>query len=306
MLYILIFMTIVAAYLGTRLFIIKKELKNVNQQLDRYNRFDTEKKIDVNLLDKDIEQLGAGVNRLMGHFLKARRDKLRSDNELKQAVANISHDLRTPLTSIKGYIQMAEQADLTEGERREYLTIASARAKRLERLVNDFFELSKIESNDYQLAPETFDLAAHAGEILLGFHTTFKEMDIEPEIELPEREILLEADRSAVTRVLENLIMNAIKYSDGEVTVGAYDAGDAVRVYIVNSAAALAAADLERFFDRFYIADKSRMDRSTGLGLSIAKSLMEKMGGRISAGYADGYLRIECGWPKDGAAKLPV
>ncbi|WP_020008130.1 sensor histidine kinase [Salinicoccus albus] len=300
MLYILIFMTIVSAYLGARLFIFKKEIKNVNRQLGQYNHFETEKKIDVNLLDRDIEALGSETNRLIDHFVKAQRDKIRSDKELKDAVANISHDLRTPLTSIKGYIQMAEAADLPEDERAEYLAIVSERAKRLEHLVNDFFELSKIDTGDYQLSPETFDLAGQVGEVLLGFYKSFKTEGLEPVVELPDRELTVTADRSAVTRVLENLIMNAVKYSDGDVKIGTEETVDAVKLYVKNSTELKDAVDPERFFDRFYIADQSRADKSTGLGLSIAKSLMEKMGGEIHAHYSPGYLTIECVWYQRG------
>src|SRR5699024_9495640 len=175
MLYIAISTGVVAVYLFIRHLTYKRELSKINSQLARYNDLDTEKKVDVSLSDAGIEQLGAEINRLIDLYVKAERDRVRSENELKQAVANISHDLRTPLTSIKGYIQMAASVDAGETKQREYLDIAAGRTKRLEQLVDDFFELSRIESADYELSPETFDLKRHFREVLLGFYTSFEE-----------------------------------------------------------------------------------------------------------------------------------
>lgn len=300
MLYILIIVTIVVLYLFIRLFTYKRELKKVNDQLRQYNDFSTEKKIDVSLADRDMEILGIQINRLIDHYVSADRNRLRSENELQQAVANISHDLRTPLTSIKGYIQMAEPKDISEAQRSEYLKIAAGRTKRLEQLVNDFFELSKIESGDYKLSSETFNLKNHFGEVMLGFYTSFSDMGIEPEIIMPEADVFIHTDPSAVSRVLENLLSNALRYSDGAINAGLVETEENVQIYVENSSQDLdGRTDLNLFFDRFYVADKSRTDKSTGLGLSIAKSLMEKMGGTIGAEYGSDMLTIRCEWPKD-------
>lgn len=300
MLYILIIVTIVVLYLFIRLFTYKRELKKVNDQLRQYNDFSTEKKIDVSLSDRDMEILGIQINRLIDHYVSADRNRLRSENELQQAVANISHDLRTPLTSIKGYIQMAEPKDISEAQRSEYLKIAAGRTKRLEQLVNDFFELSKIESGDYKLSSETFNLKNHFGEVMLGFYTSFSDMGIEPEIIMPEADVFIHTDPSAVSRVLENLLSNALRYSDGAINAGLVETEENVQIYVENSSQDLdGRTDLNLFFDRFYVADKSRTDKSTGLGLSIAKSLMEKMGGTIGAEYGSDMLTIRCEWPKD-------
>lgn len=300
MLYILIIVTIVVLYLFIRLFTYKRELKKVNDQLRQYNDFSTEKKIDVSLADRDMEILGIQINRLIDHYVSADRNRLRSENELQQAVANISHDLRTPLTSIKGYIQMAEPKDISEAQRSEYLKIAAGRTKRLEQLVNDFFELSKIESGDYKLSSETFNLKNHFEEVMLGLYTSFSDMGIEPEIIMPEADVFIHTDPSAVSRVLENLLSNALRYSDGAINAGLVETEENVQIYVENSSQDLdGRTDLNLFFDRFYVADKSRTDKSTGLGLSIAKSLMEKMGGTIGAEYGSDMLTIRCEWPKD-------
>ena len=299
MLYISIIVGVVAVYLFIRLLTYKRELSKISGQLGRYNDFDTGKKVDVSLADQGIEQLGAEVNRLIDLYVNADRERIRSERELKQAVANISHDLRTPLTSIKGYIQMAASDDLSEAERREDLDIADARTKRLEQLVDDFFELSRIESADYELRPETFDLKRHFGEVMLGFYNSFEERNLEPEVTMPQQEVFMHADPSALTRILENLLSNAIRYSDGEVRAGITESEDSIIIFVANSASHIdGSTDLDMLFDRFYVADRSRTDKSTGLGLSIVRSLTEKTGGTIRAEYERDMFTVICEWPK--------
>lgn len=299
MLYIAISTGVVAVYLFIRHLTYKRELSKINSQLARYNDLDTEKKVDVSLSDAGIEQLGAEINRLIDLYVKAERDRVRSENELKQAVANISHDLRTPLTSIKGYIQMAASVDAGETKQREYLDIAAGRTKRLEQLVDDFFELSRIESADYELSPETFDLKRHFREVLLGFYNSFEERNLEPEITMPEDGVFIHTDPSALTRILENLLSNAIRYSDGEIRTGITESDDSIAVFVANSSVHIdGSTDLNLLFDRFYVADRSRTKKSTGLGLSIAQSLVEKTGGIIRADYERDMLTVRCEWPK--------
>ncbi|KKK33832.1 histidine kinase [Salinicoccus sediminis] len=299
MLYISIIMGVVAVYLFIRLFTYRRELSKISGQLGRYNDFHTKKKIDVSLADQGIEQLGAEINRLIDLYVNAERERIRSERELKQAVANISHDLRTPLTSIKGYIQMAASDDLSEAERREYMDIADARTKRLEQLVDDFFELSRIESADYRLSPETINLKRHFGEVMLGFYNSFEERGIEPEITMPQQGVFMHTDPSALTRILENLLSNAIRYSDGEIRAGITESDDSIVIFAANSAAHIdGSTDLNMLFDRFYAADRSRTDKSTGLGLSIARSLVEKTEGTIRAEYERDMFTVRCEWPK--------
>lgn len=297
MLIIMLILLIVIVFLSIRLFTMSKEIKNINRQLKAYNNFSTEKKIDISLIDRNIESLGSEVNVLIDHYINTHREKIRSDNELKQAVANISHDLRTPLTSIKGYLQMIESANITETQKREYLNIAVERSKHLENLINDFFELSKIESPDYILNDERINITQHVNEIVLSFYNSFVKKNIEPVINIQDEELLIFSDRAAVTRVIENLLTNAIRYSKGDILINVKKHNEYVQVSVENSTEpTVEENDLELFFDRFYIADKSRTSKSTGLGLSIVKSLMNKMNGEIHASYDGHKLTFTCVW----------
>ena len=296
MLYLLIMVSIVAVYFLTRLFSLKKEVNKISKQLQGYNNRKTNKKIDMKLLDNDIENLGSEINQLIDLHVKENMEKIRFENELKQAVSNMSHDLRTPLTSILGYIQMAESDDVTDDEKKEYLSVAKKRAKRLETLLNGFFELSVIESMDYRLQYERLNINNLTLDTLMGFYDRFNEKQIEPYISLPDHDIFITSDESAVTRVIENLISNAITYSGGSVSINLEERDSTAAITFSNDAPGLTEEDVERFFDRFYMADQTRSGKSTGLGLSIVKNLMAKMNGDITAELKNNQLSIVCEW----------
>ena len=298
MIFMLIVLLITAAVLGIRLFVLKKEIKNISTQLKSYNNFSTGKKIDISLVDKELEKLGTEINKIIGHYVSANREKIRSENELKEGIASISHDLRTPLTSIKGYLQMVKGKDLTKAQQEEYLNIALERSVHLEQLVNDFFELSKIESHDYILNNERINITGLANEMILSFYNSFKEKNIKPAVNISSTPVFIVNDRAAVIRVLENLLSNALKYSEGDIEIGVLKNEGKITLWVENSTEIIDEADNpELFFDRFYIADKSRTERSTGLGLAVTKSLMDKMDGQIHADYDGTSLKFTCVWP---------
>lgn len=296
MIYAVIVSSILAIVFLARLLFIKKELKNITSQLEDYNIRKTDKKIDISLLDKDTENLASEINNLIDLYLQSNIEKKSAERELKQAVANMSHDLRTPLTSILGYIQLMETDGVTEEEKKQYLTIAKDRAKRLQILLNDFFELSVIESVDYSLKLESLKINNIAEEIVMNLYDRFNERQIVPNIKIPKGKVNIIADGSAVKRVIENLVTNAIKYSDKNVAVTLEKDNAVINLIISNDAYNLTERDVELFFDRFYTADQTRSGKGTGLGLAIAKSLMDKMNGKFSAELKDGWLYMKCSW----------
>ncbi|QKY68404.1 sensor histidine kinase KdpD [Lentibacillus sp. CBA3610] len=295
MLYLAIVMTIAAVFLLTRLLSFKKEVRKISKQLQTYNNRKTNKKINGALLDKDIENLSLEINKLIDLHVKESREKIRFEKDQKQTIANMSHDLRTPLTSILGYIQMAESDSVTE-EQNAYLSIASKKAKRLESLLNDFFELSVIESTDHHLTFERINIRNLTIDGLMHFYGHFNERNIEPIITMPENDVYIIADESAITRIIENLCSNAVSHSNGNIMISLEEADSTVRLVVKNDAHTLTENDAVHLFDRFYMADRSRSGKSTGLGLSIVKSFMDKMNGTVTANLKDGQLAIVCEW----------
>lgn len=289
-----------AMYFLTRLYLLKREIKRAARQLHLLNKDVTAKKIDVAFMDQDLEELACEINQQIDLTRQAYAEKKRTENELKQAISNISHDIRTPMTSILGYIQLLEGEEITEEKKREYTQIVRKGALRLKALLGDFFELSVIESSDYALSIEKITLNDLVLETLVGFYEEFNKRQIEPSIQLPSEEIRVMADSSAVKRVIENLLTNAIRYTSGDVTIRLEKTVAAARLIIRNPAQQLRQQDLIFIFDRFYKADQPRTGTGTGLGLSIAKSLMLKMNGSLTAEKKGNDLLMICEWKLPG------
>ncbi|GMK41261.1 two-component sensor histidine kinase [Paenibacillus sp. CCS19] len=280
------------------LYRLKREIRRATRQLQQWNEGATAKKLDVIVQDRDMEALAEQINRQIDRTRQANAEKTRTENELKQAISHISHDIRTPMTSILGYVQLIESEEMPEAQKREYTAVVRKSALRLKALLEDFFELSVIESPDYALSMEKVVLNELVLESLVGYYEAFNQRHIEPILGLPEDEISMIADPSAVKRVIENLLTNALRYSDGDVSIELVRTADeaSARLTIHNSAPRLQQSDLAYLFDRFYKADQQRTEKGTGLGLSIAKSLMQKMNGSLTAELKGGALFMHCEW----------
>ncbi|CAM3919154.1 HAMP domain-containing sensor histidine kinase [Cohnella lubricantis] len=287
----------VAAASLLRLAFVKRQIRSLTEQLRRYNRHEWAKKMTVGLGDRDVERLAEEINLHTALIEHANAQRRRTEDELRQAVANMSHDLRTPLTSISGYIQLLESDDLTEEQRREAIGIVKNRTARLRALLNDFFVLSVIESTDYELRLESVHLNKLLPELMLGFYDRLSDSKLRPDFRLPEEPLVIVADEPAVRRVVENLLVNAIRHASGVLTVEAARTDRSAVLILSNDAPQLREFDLELLFNRFYMADRSRSSKGAGLGLSIARSLMQKMGGSLTADMDGSRLRMRCEWP---------
>lgn len=287
---------LVAALLLIRLMMLRRELGRMTEQLRSYNEGDTGKKIDVALFDQKLEELAGQINRQSRLIVEAEAQKKRIQQEFRQAAVNMSHDIRTPLTSILGYIQLLEADTITAEDKREYVGIVKNRTKRLQALLNDFFELAVIESPDDYLRTEKIEMTDLISDILVDFYDSFNERGITPTIRLAEERVRIYADESAVRRVVENLLVNTAKYANGQVEICFERHGESVSLTIINEAKELVGSDVSLLFDRFYTADRARSAQTSGLGLSIAKSLMNKMGGTLTAELQGEQLRMICRW----------
>lgn len=281
-----------------KLGLIKQELRHMREQLQDYSRLNKRKKIDINLIDKDIENLAQSINEHITRSTQLQIKQCRSEDELKRMIANISHDLRTPLTSIIGYLQVLRSNEISEKRKTDYLETTYRRAKDLQRLIADFFTLSLVESPDYQINLEYVNLGNILCEVLASYYDSFIEKKVVPLIELPDEPIRIIGDTIALKRVLENLMTNITKYTTGEVLIRLTTDEYEVILTLINKAENLTTKDVDNMFERFYIADTSRglNGGSTGLGLAIVKELMIKMQGNITSYIKEEQLYIECRW----------
>ncbi len=296
MIYVAILAVLLMFICLLRLVWIKKEMRSLSVQIERFHRGLSEKKVDIALLDKDLEGLAGNINQLIDLAVQSNRERIRSERELRQAIANMSHDLRTPLTAIIGYIKLLDGGDVSAEKRKEYVSIIQATSKRLYALLHDFFELSLVQSTDYQLKLESVQVNALLWEVLTGFYDQFNERQLEPDLQITDEPIVAHVDPSAVKRVLENLIGNVIQHATGKAAISLKKDDKNIVLSVKNEASNLNEKDIDSLFERFYTADRSRSGRRTGLGLSIAASLMLKMNGRLTAELRDGSLEMRCEW----------
>lgn len=296
MLIITLILATMVALLLTRLLLLRRELGRMTEQLRCYNIQTTGQKINLTLFDRRLEALAVQINRQSDLIVDAEALRRRTENELRQTIANISHDIRTPLTSIIGFVQLLETENVTPEEKREYITIVKNRTKRLQALLNDFFELSVIESSDYRLKTERIGMTTLLIDTLVGFYDRFNEKNITLEIQLPVEEVTVYADESAVRRVLENLLANTVKHAAGLVVICFEQHFKTAEFTIVNEAKELSQSDVRFLFDRFYMVDRTRSAQGSGLGLSIAKGLMDQMNGTLTAELDGSRLTMTCRW----------
>lgn len=296
MLYVLLAILAAFAYVLTRYYLLKKEIKNAVLQLQQLHQHHSGKKLTISFYDCDFELLAKEINHQIDSTKQAVAVKRSTENELRQAISHISHDIRTPMTSILGYIQLLESDEISDGTKMKYIETIKNSARRLKVLLEDFFELSIIEQEDYPLKVEKVSVNHLIIESLLGFYEEFNKRNIKPDMHLPDQDIMIMTDPSLVKRVIENLAVNAIRYSTGNVSIQLCENEEVVQLKISNSVENTSELEVHHMFDRFYKADQTRTGNGTGLGLSITKSLMEKMNGSIFAELEEDHLTMICEW----------
>lgn len=285
-LWIALALLLAIVFLLLKIAAMRRSAKEIKEQLSDKLSSDTNTLIDISSRDKELQSLAAALNVELKN-LRSERIKARSgDRQLKEAVANISHDLRTPLTAICGYLDILEKDDLPP-EAREYIKIIGGRAASMRQLTEELLKYSIVRSQE-DLALEEVVINNVLEECLSAFYAVLCERQIIPEIDICDEPVVRKLNKNALSRVFGNIISNAAKYSDGDLKIELSADG---RVRFSNKAAALDEITAGRLFDRFYTVKSA--EKTTGLGLSIAKTLTESLGGKIACGCRDGSLIIE-------------
>lgn len=278
-------LTIIIVILSIKIYMLRKSINEICADFNDRIQSDTNVQIDISSGDKSIRYLAKAINLQLTELRKIKRQYENGDKELKEAITNISHDLRTPLTAIWGYLDLLEKKELPADVKR-YIDQIRNRSEALKQLTEELFRYSVISSTT-EVSYEKVNVCQILEETLISFEGAFAKRNIVPNIELPSYPIWRELDISALTRIFNNIINNAIKYSDGDFSVSLNDFGN---ITFINSAKELSIVEVGKLFDRFYTVDSAR--KSTGLGLSIAKLLVERMNGSISADYKESNLII--------------
>ena len=271
---------------------VRRSIREVAEELDEKLRTDTNTLISISTGDRAVKALAAQINRQL-RTLRRERLRLQTGNDaLTEAVTNISHDLRTPLTAVCGYLELLEQEPQTE-KAAHYLAVVRERTDAMRTLTEELFRYSVITATADELRSEAVCLNDILEQSLAGFYGALSVRGITPEIRLPEEKVVRQLDAAALRRIFDNILSNAVKYSDGDLAVSLLSDGS---VTFSNRAPALSRVQAGRLFDRFFTVEAAR--DSTGLGLSIARLLSEKMGGTITAEYKTGSLHIRAVFPQ--------
>ena len=271
-----------------KMIMLKKSMEEIRTEFERSIAEDTNVQISISSGDKTARNLAKAINGELAQLRKLKLQYANGDRELKEAVTNISHDLRTPLTAINGYLDLLNREEKSE-KVENYISQIKNRTEALKSLTEELFRYSVVTTMQ-ELKPERLDIVRALEESLLSFYAVLQEKGIRPEIKLPEEPVWRDLDAGAVNRIFANIISNVVKYSDGDLSVVMDESGCTT---FSNTAKSLSTVEVGRLFDRFYTVEASRS--STGLGLSIAKVLTERMGGSISAQYQNErlYVRVE-------------
>ena len=237
---------------------------------------DTNTLIDISTRDPYMRKLAADINVQLRLLRQQRHKYLTGDRELKEAVTNISHDLRTPLTAICGYLDLLDNEDKSENTSR-YLSLIGNRVEAMKQLTEELFRYSVILSTG-ELVLEPVCVNGVLEESIAAFYGVLTNRGIQPEIHITENRIDRQLNREALGRVFSNILNNALKYSDGDLEIFLHDDGELI---FSNTASRLNEVQVGKLFDRFFTVEAAR--NSNGLGLAISKTLVEQMGGSISA-----------------------
>ena len=270
-----------------KLYLIKHSIKEIKNAFTNILKSDTNNIITISSSDKDIKALTISLN---NNLIELRNQKLKYENgnqELKKIITNISHDLRTPLTAINGYIDLLEEEDISKTQEK-YLKIIQKKSNELNELTEQLFEFSKTMDVDINIKKENCCINEILEETLISYYNIFKEKNIIPTVLICNEKIYKAINKNSLIRIFENILSNVLKYSSGDFKVELKNDGE---IIFSNKATSLDATTVQKIFDRYFTVENAK--KSTGLGLAIAKQLVELNSGSIEANFIKDMLTIK-------------
>ena len=288
---ILVILVIIILFLVCCLFFMKMELRRIKKELALVLSRKTNGLIHTEFTSEEIHDLVECINTHLTE-IKSKESKLERKNaNFVKMIRNISHDLRTPLTSSLGYVSLMLESDMIEQEKIKNLKIVEERLKRLSELIDSFFEFSKILSNDQIIELDEINLVAVIEKAISNHYEDFSKDNRMIDFKTNKRKIKIKSNEVMLIRVFDNLIRNAYKHSNGNLDIEINQNNDKVKIKFINDLL-YNDLDVDRIFDEFYTVDISRTKGNTGLGLAIAKEFVEQLKGKIKADKKNNKLII--------------
>ena len=275
------------------LLVLHWEIRNITNQLEEIiEDFGTNELVRTSTHNKILNRFIININQLIHLFKQDQQKNEQREIELKQEMTNISHDLRTPLTSIKGFSELLTDPALSEEDRKESLSIIQKKIDNLTMMVDLFYELSQINSSENQLLMEQQFLNQIIVEVMLLFYNDFEKKELKVHVDEGQVPSIL-ADKKATNRIVINIIQNALRYAKSYVTINLMEQEEYVQLEVKNDMDGLEHSELHHIFDRTFRLDTSRSGGQLGLGLHIVKQLIHKQGGKVFANVHENEFRID-------------
>lgn len=289
---IIIILILAIIVLSAYILLYKREIRGIVKRLQFISDNNTNMKINLQTKIKEINELAIQLNHIIHYYKIEKIAVSKAQHEFKEEITNISHDLRTPLTSIAGYVQMLKSEKTSKEKKDEYYGIITRRIETLVKMLDEFFEFTRIESDEYPLQLKKVNVSNALADIVSLFYHDFISKGEEPSIQIPSKSIYIHADKDALTRIFENLIKNYLNHGTGNIFISVKEEKRHVCISFKNHALNIDNAEIERLFKRFYTVDKSRTKKTTGLGLAIVKNLVTRMNGEVEACVEGSFLII--------------
>lgn len=286
---IIIILVILLVIMSLYILAYKRQIRNISRQMRFHKEHESNILVSQEIYSHEVTELIASINTILEYDREFRNQSFHKNKDLTEVITNLSHDIRTPLTSLDGYFQLLADSS-SEEERQHYESIIESRIHVLKDLLEELFTYAKLQNADYELDLEYLDLGKVVTDTVLSFYEDITAKGLEPDIDLPSG-IMVMANEAALTRVIQNIIKNCLVHGKKTLYIHLDNPGYA-RLNIVNDVEHPEEIIVENVFDRFYKADSSRSKISTGLGLSITKELVEKMYGTIEASKKEDLFRI--------------
>jgi len=290
MVFLVVFLSV--AFLWSIVYVLrlKRDVRSIKGSLQKIKEMDTNMRLTTSTFDKEVMGLAQEMNEILDRQKEVRMESERVNREFRQGVTNISHDLRTPLTSASGYIGLIRSDKISDEKKLEYLEVVEGRLISLANLMSELFEYTQIVEGKIKLDLELVDACDLVREEIASFYDALVEGDLDVTVDIPETAVHLIIDRARLQRVVQNLMANVVKHGNDFLIVKVSPNGI---LTFANKVADLKGLDVDRMFERFYTSDVSRNSQKTGLGLAITKALVEQMGGKVVAWLEDDLLTID-------------
>lgn len=278
---VMIISLMINSLLITTLFLTKKEEKRITHELKRRKHQESNSGIHQETSSHTINQLLLEINDLLKRNNQQKIEVERQNKALKKMIVNISHDLRTPLTTSLGYLDILANNNIQEKTKIEYLKIIIERLNKLNTLLNSFFELAKVITEENNINYEKINIISILENSIATFYEDFHQRKREIDFQTKENVIYLNANLMMLTRVFDNLIINSLQHSKDTLEIKVKQVKEKIIITFTNPL--LEIIDIDNIFDEFYTSDISRTKENTGLGLYIVKEYIEQLKGTVSA-----------------------